>query len=216
MSIKLKWTLESIQIGFEKFKKEHGRFPTATEIDSSVYLPSSRQIQRRFTGGLPALRQQLKLAGPTDFTKGAYSSERARRINERAHKIEQKVYEYLTQKFGKMCVHREYFFTDDQRTRTDFFIYHKDGTFSVDVFYPKDRRNLIGCLNSKMKTYGKTIMLEYPVIFLMMNDVLATSEEELGWLLKNKKKSLLPYQKVMTFKQFEDFCRNKGSVAQRI
>ncbi|HEY4524325.1 MAG TPA: hypothetical protein VJL36_01005 [Candidatus Paceibacterota bacterium] len=211
MPNKLRWTLEKIQNGFERFKKEAGRFPTATEIDSCVYLPSSRQIQRRFIGGLPALRKQLKLDGPLDFTKGVYSSNRAKSINKRAHNLEREIYKYLVQRFGKMYVHREYFFTDDRRTRTDFFIYHRDGTFSVDIFYPKDRRNLSGCLNNKLRTYSNTIMLQYPVIFLMMNDNI--TEEEINGLLANKKQKLSSYQKVMTLRQFKNFCGNKKNVA---
>ena len=110
-----------------------------------------------------------------------------------------------------MAVHREYFFTDDRRTRTDFFIYHQKGTFSVDVFYPKDRRNLVGCLKSKLRMYSNNMMLEYPVIFLMMNRDI--TEVDINQLLRNKKKPLLPYQKVMTLNQFKNFCANKRNVA---
>lgn len=191
--------------GFEKFYEAHQRYPTATEIDNYRHLPSSRQIQRRF-GGLPQLRKELGLSGPNDFTKGIYSSERARSINKRAHGLEAEVYVYFVNIFGKPFVHREYFFTDDARTRTDFFIYHKDGSFSVDVFYPKDRRNLLGCLNSKQRTYSKVTTL-HPVIFLMMNEEI--KEEEIGEILARKKKVLHPQQSIMTWQQMKDFCRGK-------
>jgi uncharacterized short protein YbdD (DUF466 family) len=200
------WTIEKISAGFEKFKKEHDRYPTALEIDSYAHLPSSKQLQRRF-GGLIEIRKQLKLDGPTDFTKGAHSSERARMIGKRAHKVEKGIYDYLVNLFGKPFVHREYFFTDDHRTRTDFFIYCKNGNFSVDVFYPKDKKNLIGCLNSKMKTYGYAIMINYPVIFLMMNEEITA--EEINDILERKKNKLHKQQRVMTYEQFEQFCTGK-------
>jgi hypothetical protein len=204
---KEEWTLEKLATGFQKFHEEHGHYPTALEIDAYAHLPSSRQIQRRFAGGLPALRKQLKLTGPEDFTKGAYSSERARTIGKRAHVLEKTIYAFLIERFGVPFVHREYFFTDDRRTRTDFFIYAKNGNFSVDIFYPKDEKNLIGCLNSKMQTYGSEIMLQYPVIFLMMNDQI--SGETIAKILENKTKKLRPCQQVMTYAEFRKFCERK-------
>lgn len=201
------WTLEKIANGFEKFKAEKCRYPTAVEIDECSYLPSSRQIQRRFSGGLPELRKKLKLDGPMDFSKGEYSSERARTIGRRAHKIEKEVYDYLIERFGKPFVHREYFFTDDRRTRTDFLVYCKNGNFCVDVFYPKDKKNLIGCLNSKMRTYGYAEMLEFPVIFLMMNEQI--SKEEISGLLKRKKNGLRRGQLVMRFGELKEYCAKK-------
>lgn len=206
MPIRPKWDLAKIKAGLERFYATHQRYPTATEIDTFDYLPSSRQIQRRF-GGLPALRTELNLAGPKDFTRGEYSSDRARTINKRAHQLEKEVYQYLVKRFGQICVHREYFFTDDRRNRTDFFVYHKNGAFSVDVFHPRDRRNLLGCLNSKMRTYRRAKRLQYPVIFLMMNA--AITEDEVASLLANKKNKLLANQQVMNLKQFKDFCSGR-------
>lgn len=203
------WTLEKIAFGFEKFNSEFKRYPTAVEIDKYPHLPSSRQIQRSFEDGLPGLRKILKLEGPLDFTKGAYSSERARMIGKRAHETEKTVYDYLVAEFGESFVHREYLFIDDRRTRADFLIFCKNGNFCVDVFYPKDIKNLIGCLNSKMRTYGYAAMLQYPVIFVMMNDEI--SEEEIVAALVNKTNKLNTKQKVMSFTQFETFCRGKVS-----
>ncbi len=203
------WTLEKIAVGFEKFNSEFKRYPTADEIDKYPHLLSSRQIQRRFKGGLPELRKILKIKGPEDFTKGAYSSERARMIGKRAHEIEKTVYDYLVAGFGEPFVHREYLFIDDRRTRADFFIFCKNGNFCIDVFYPKNVKNLIGCLNSKMRTYGYAAMLQYPVIFLMMNDEI--SEAEIAAALDNKTNKLNTKQRVMSFTQFETFCRGKVS-----
>ena len=198
-----RWTIEKIKDGFERFYKEHKRFPTAHEIDSYAYLPSSRQIQRKY-GGLPELRKVLKLSGPLDFTKGQYSSERARKISLRGHVYKEAVSLYLVNHLGEESVHRDYFFIDDRRTRTDFFIDYNKKSFIVDIFYPTNYKNLIGCINSKLKAYKSKIMLEYPTIFLMMNEDI--SKEEIERVLSQKKNILHKNQEVMTYGQFKEFC----------
>ena len=202
----IKWTIEKIAEGLEKFYKEYSHYPTCTEVDNYPHLPSARQIQRNF-GGLPALRKQLKLKGQNDFTKGEYSSNRARMINQRAFRVEKEVYNYLLKTFGQPFVHREFFFNDDRRTRTDFYVYYQSGTFSVDVFYPNSLKNMNNCLNSKLMSY-KGLEIRYPIVFLMMNDSIA--EDKIEKVIKNKKNKLKPNQSVMTFKQFKEFCSSKG------
>ena len=158
------WTREELSLGLKHFFDTNSRYPTAPEVDAYPYLPSARCIERRF-GGLVQLRKQLDLKGQSDFRSGQHSIERARKINSRSHEIERTVYDFLQDMFGKEFVHREYFFTDDRRTRADFFVYDSKKGFCVDVFYPSDRRNLTGCLNSKLKTYHTKYMRQYPVIF---------------------------------------------------
>lgn len=200
------WTLDELREGLEGFYEKHKRYPSATEIDSFPYLPSSRSIQRRF-GGVIGLRKTLGLNTQTDLRAGEHSSKRAHTINDRAHKIESEVYLFLKNKFGEEFVHREYFFSDDKRTRADFFVYDKTRGFCVDVFYPKDRRNLAGCLNSKLKKYTAQLMRQYPVIFLQMNKEL--SDRVLSDLVKNKKKGLGVGQSLMGWEAFETFCRTR-------
>lgn len=201
-----KWTLENIKRGLELFYKQYNKYPTARELDDFKFLPSSRSIQRRF-GGLVSLREELKLTGPSDYTKGEHSSKRAKKINERAHKIEHEIYKYLSLRFGVEFVHREFFFTDDRRTRTDFFIDCSNGDFSVDVIYPNNRHNLIGCLNSKMKTYSREDMLQYPVIFLQMNKDI--TQDELDDIVVRKKNKLQNNQKLLCIDKFKKFCQTK-------
>lgn len=200
------WQIEDLNRGFKKFYEIHGYYPASHEIDAFEFLPSARSIQRRF-GGLVNIRKDLGLNTQLDLRMGEHSSKRAKKINARAHKIEKEIYDYLADIFGIEFVHREHFFTDDRRTRTDFFIYCKDGNFSVDVFFPKDRHNFIGCLNSKMKTYKDVNMLQYPVIFLQMNENI--SQEEIKNILERKKNKLSPQQKVMVFAEFKEFCKDK-------
>jgi len=200
------WKLEELKSGLELFYGQNERYPTSQEIDAFAFLPSSRSIQRRF-GGLVELRKTLGLSGQDDFTKGEHSSRRATEINKRAHMVEKEVHTYLTDLFSTPFVHREYFFLDDKRTRTDFFVYHQNGEFSVDVFYPKDRYNLIGCLNSKLRKYDNELLTQYPVIFLQMNKDI--SSEELRGVLKNKKNKLKKYQHLMCLEEFKQFCASK-------
>ncbi|MDO8575596.1 MAG: hypothetical protein Q7R78_02755 [bacterium] len=165
---KVKWTLERIKKGYEDFYNERGHYPTATEIDSYGKLPSSRQIQRVY-GGLPLLREKINLKAEHDLTKGKHSSERAVMIGKRAHKVELEVYTYLSLRFEKSFINRKYSFSDNNKNQIDFYMVHKKGNFLIDVFYPSDKKNLIGCLNSKLSNYAKLMTDGTPIIYLMMN-----------------------------------------------
>jgi hypothetical protein len=200
------WTHDELRDGMEEFYKEHGRYPTGPEVDKYSYLPSARSIERSF-GGLIALRDALKLTGQNDFRTGAYSAERAHTIGDRANKTEQIVYEFLTEKFGKELVHREYFFADDARTRADFFVYDASGNFCVDVFYPSNYRNLTGCLNSKLQKYTAERLGNYPVIFLQMNPDI--SQKEVDLLIQRKQNGLSKGSHLMGWEVFVEFCSGR-------
>ncbi len=200
------WKLEELQAGLENFYAKNGRYPTAPEVDASSYLPSARTIERSF-GGLVALRKALGLDTQSDFREGAYSSKRASLIGKRAHRVEQEVHVFLEERFGKQFVHREYFFLDDKRTRADFFVYDKANGFCVDIFYPSNRRNLIGCLNSKLAKYQGPQMNQYPVIFLQMNKDL--DQDLLDKVIGNKKKKLLPGHSLLSWSSFRQFCSTR-------
>lgn len=207
MSRPVAWPIERIKNGLDRFYKEFGRYPTATEFDAYDYLPRAKTIERRF-GGLIAFRTQFKLGSEIDLRTGAHSSARAKAIGKRAHAVEAEVYAYLCKKFGREFVHREFFFTDDHRARADFFIFDRGSGFCVDVFYPKDRHNLIGCLNSKLNTYATGAMLQYPVIFLQMNT--GISDDVLKSLVANKKRQLKPGQHLMGWEAFLQFCAKRN------
>jgi hypothetical protein len=156
------------------------------------------------------LRQLLKIEGPSDFTVGQYSSNRARTIAKRSNFHEKEIYDFLVKIFGKQFVHREYLFNENKRVRTDFFVYHRSGQFAVDAFYPKDRFNLIGCINSKLATYDENLILDYPVIFLMLNKDI--SKDVIQEVIENKRKKLEGYQHVMNLEDFESFCRKQKAL----
>ncbi len=204
------WSIEELEQGLKHFYAEHGRYPTATEVDADPYLPSARSIERRF-GGLVALRKKLSLGVEYDFRAGAHSSQRAHLINARAHRVEQTIYAFLVKHFGKEFVHREYFFTDDHRTRADFFVYDAHKGFCVDVFYPNSPRNLTGCLNIKLSKYnGMQNFFPYPLIFLQMNEEI--SQDVLERILSRKERKLSPNQHLMGRGPFEKFCLSRKSL----
>lgn len=200
------WKIEELRAGLEDFYTKNGRYPTVPEVDAHPYLPSARSIERSF-GGLIELRKKLSLDTQSDLREGAHSSARAYKINARAHGVEKDVYSFLKEHFGKQFVHREYFFIDDKRTRADFFVYDTSSGFCVDVFYPSDRRNLIGCLNSKLSKYQGPQMNQYPVIFLQMNDEL--DQELLDAVLKNKKNKLQSGHMLLAWSSFTEFCARR-------
>ena len=144
------WTAENIREGFERFKNEHGRLPRAPEIDQLEYLPSSRNIQKRF-GGLARLRGQLGYSD-VHFGKGIFRSEIAARVNGRGRNAELALEKILCKKFGEVFVHTEKIF-DSSKNRVDFYIYSPDGNFGIDVFYTETMKYLKSNINIKMGKY---------------------------------------------------------------
>ena len=203
MAYNTKWTIEKIKIGFKSFYNEFGHYPTAYEIDRYAKLPSSRQIQRVF-GGLVEIRKMLSLK-ETDFTKGEFSSKRALKITRKASTANIEVYSYLVKTFGVDYVQKDYNLGDDKRNRIDFHVINKKGDFLIDIFVPSNTRTLIGCLNSKLKTYGE-LNIDLPIIFLMMND--SITSQKLGDIVSNKKSKLRHRQQVMTFEDLKSYCNS--------
>ncbi len=149
------WNKQNILEGFKKFFNENERYPTALEIDSCSYLPSSRQIQRSF-GGLINLRKELGLE-ITNYSVGLSRINIATEINARSRKTEREMEEILIKHFGEHFVHVEkhlYKFYDPTqtdikkyKTRSDFFIYAKHYQFCIDIFYASNMRLLTSIIN---------------------------------------------------------------------
>lgn len=144
------WTLHRVREGFERFKKEHGRLPTALEIDKIDYLPSSRLIQNKF-GGLVKLRGRFGYHD-THFGKGSFRSTIAIRVSSRGRAEELALEKILHAHFGEVFVHTEKIF-DTSKNRVDFYIYSPDGNFGVDVFYTETMQYLQSNINIKMNKY---------------------------------------------------------------
>ena len=145
------WTIEKSKEGFERFKNEHGWLPRAPEIDRLEYLPSSRNIQKRF-GGLARLRNQLGYSD-VHFGRGSFRSEIASRVNVRGRRVERALEKVLCKKFGEVFVHAEKFF-ESSKNRVDFYVYSPDGNFGIDVFYTDTMKYLQSNINIKMGKYS--------------------------------------------------------------
>ena len=148
--MKLQWSVEQIKKGFETFRNEHGRLPLAPEIDKLDYLPSSRQIQRKF-GGLEQLRKVLGYED-THFGKGSFRSKIATRTGVRGRDAELALEKILREKFGEVFVHTERIF-DDSKNRIDFYIYSLDGNFGIDIFFTETMKDLQKNINIKIDKY---------------------------------------------------------------
>jgi len=145
------WTLEKIKEGFDLFIKDSGRLPTALEIDKADYLPSSRQIQRRF-GGLEKLRDILGYED-THFGKGIYRSNIANTVNQRGREAEMQLERILHERFGKVFVHSEETY-GSSKNRIDFLVYAQDEIFGVDIFNTNEKHNLQVNINAKLIKYS--------------------------------------------------------------
>lgn len=146
------WKTEAIKEGFDRFNSENGRLPTANEIDILDYLPSSRQIQRRY-GGLEKLREQLGYSD-VHFGRGKHRSRIQKNSRLRGNEAEIKMYEWLVSRFGESFVHSEKEY-GDVRNRVDFLVYARNMTIGIDVFATDTIKNLSGNVAIKARKYVK-------------------------------------------------------------
>jgi len=197
------WTIDKIKEGFERFRVEHGRLPMAPEIDKLDYLPSSRQIQRKF-GGLEKLRALLGYED-THFGKGIFRSEIATRINVRGRDAELALEKILREKFGEVFVHTERIF-DDSKIRVDFYVYSPDGNFGVDVFYTETMRDLQKNINLKIDKYQK---FPHQLFLVVGNDQFR--QEDLDKYMVSKIKALPQNTTIATLETLLNTIKSKRS-----
>ncbi len=187
------WTEESLKIAFDRYIAEHGRLPTAPEVDKTDYLPSTRQIQRRF-GGLKELRAALGYED-TDFGSGTHRSNIAAQGNLRASEAERELQHQLASIFGEPYVHSEKYYGSG-RNRADFVVYTKDVIFGIDVFTTESKRDLQKNVAIKIDKYID-FPLSQPLYFVVVSKSL--SEADVYSAVTNMTKtSKLPNVKVVT------------------
>ena len=190
--MKAKWTKENIKEGFEKFYSEYGRLPIAPEIDKLDYLPSSRQIQRKF-GGLEKLREALGYKD-TNFGRGLYRSNLALKANKKGRETELELEKILRTKFNEVFVHTERIF-DNSKNRVDFYVYSPTGNFGIDIFFTDTMQDLQKNINIKIDKYQKFPNELYLVV---ANPIFA--QDELDSYSKRKSKTLPPNTSIITLK----------------
>lgn len=186
------WTAQKIKEGFEKFEREYGRLPIAPEIDKLEYLPSSRQIQRKF-GGLEKLRKVLGYKD-INFGRGAYRSKIALRVNKKGRETELELERILRNKFNEVFVYTERIF-DDSKNRVDFYIYSPDGNFGIDVFYTDTIQDLQKNINLKIDKY-----LKFPSQLYLVVANPDFIQEKLDIYSKKKRKTLPTNMSILTMK----------------
>jgi hypothetical protein len=195
------WSIEQVKEGFERFIAEHGRLPTAYEVDDTDYLPSARQIQRRW-GGLSELRLALGY-GDVHFGKGDHRGASSRKTGLRGGNAEDKLNELLVERFGELFVHSEWRFGVN-RNRIDFIVYAHDTTFGIDVFATDEKRTIIKNIAVKIPKYIG-FPAEVPLFFVVWSESL--SQTDIDDAVKNMGKlSTLPNLKVLSVDSLLEFA----------
>ncbi len=197
------WTTEKIKEGFERFFHEHSRLPIAPEIDRLDYLPSSRQIQRKF-GGLEKLRTILGYKD-TNFGRGTFRSNIASRANKKGRAVEIELEKVLHEKFHEVFVHTERIF-DDSKNRVDFYVYSPDGNFGIDIFYTETMRDLQKNINIKIDKYQK---FPHQLFLVVGNENFG--QKELDERMSSKRKALPQSTTTITLKTLFEIIKNKRS-----
>ena len=191
-------TLDNVRDGLERFNKEQGHYPAAEEIDICPYLPSARQIQRKF-GGLKKLRSVLGL-NDLDYRTGSRRQATISKFLRLAITSEKATKEFLDKRYGEICVHEENKYGDG-RNRVDFFVYAKEN-FAVEVFNTYSIRNLAKNLNSKLHKFS-----DFPFKLYFVVTGGGFSQGHIDVLISNKNNlPLLPNMKCLVIDEFKKEC----------
>lgn len=209
----IKWTLDNILSGIIQFNTEYGRYPTAEDFDVSSYLPSARQIQRRF-GGLVGLRNHLGF-DIKDYGSGLARSKVSLEVGKRGSEAERIMELELVKHFGEHFVHCEkplykYYNKNDSnqligKSRADFFVYHAKGIFCVDVFVARNIFTLKRIINVKSPTYTN---LNVKVYFVNGGIPSLATQKEIENYCKNKAKQLDNNLEVLNMAEFIDHIKS--------
>lgn len=156
------WTLDSLREGIDRFHQENGRYPTVNDVTSVDYLPSARWIQYKF-GGIMKVRKDLGYKD-SNLGSGKYRTRIAFKVNKVGLAFEHKIERLLIKKFGEPFIHVQKR-VGNGRSRLDFYVYHKSGSFGVDVtsvsgFFGNIQTNI----NSKISKYKN---LNLPLFFVI-------------------------------------------------
>lgn len=196
--------LDFIKGQWEKFKNINGHYPTTQDIDNDQTMIGSRLILRRF-GGLMKLRNTLGM-DILNYSAGETRSKSAEKSIALAYNDECICQRFLCEHFGMrpLVVAQEQYLEFDNRSRSDFGVYHKNGHFFVDVFTAKDDWSLAGCINHKMKKLKGLNVLD-DIFFVSLNDSL--TQDIIDDLVKNKKNKLPKNVRVLTNANFKKLCK---------
>jgi hypothetical protein len=188
--------MELVKEGLERFMKENGHMPTGPEIESCSYLPSARQLQRKF-GGVKKVRAALGYED-TDFGRGSFRTQSSTKTTKRGTRAERDLEKYLIRHFGEIYVHTEKRY-GLKGQRVDFVVFSPDGNLGIELFCTETRRDMAKNINVKVDKY-----LDFPknlqLFFVVAND--SFSQEEIDFFCRNLSKlKLIPSAKVLSLKR---------------
>lgn len=185
---------EEIKEKIKYFEIQNGRLPSSTDFDLCEYLPSSKTMQRKYGG--------LKSFG-IDFRSGNERSEKAKKSMDISNILEDNLFLFLIEKFGRKNVHRESPYGDRGRIRSDFTIFYdikNESKFVIDIFYPNDASSLTGIINIKLKKFNFSELF-HTVYFVNMNKNIN--------VLPTKKNPLPKNVEVISEKQLKEYINSK-------
>lgn len=204
MSKPIKWTTALIKQGIEQFLKENGRLPIAKDFDLNANLPSARQIQRNY-GGLPALRSLIGLE-QLDYTKGDLRREIASKGYADGLSAEEKLEVILINKFGEPYVHTQKRYGLHLKNRYDFFVYHQNGCFAVDVFATGRPEYIATNIRHKINKY-KSIG-PFPIYFVVAGNYTTSDIEKAAQSIVQLK--TMPNVKIVSEEKFLSIILQQG------
>lgn len=200
MAREIIWTKEKIASALVLYVKQNGKLPTSPEMDKSPFLPSSRQVQRKF-GGVVNLRKDLGYVD-VDFGKGNFRSAIAKSTGMRGIEAERFLYISLSNLFGELYVHTERFYGSGKK-RVDFMVFTKSGNFAVDIFTTETIQNLQKNINIKVDTY-KDFPESTVLYFAVQSNTLSVKDIENAQKYMTKIKQLSQLRVITISKLLEE------------
>ena len=174
------WTIDSIEQGIMRYQQETGHYPNATDFDECPYLPSARQIQRKF-GGMEKLGERLGIA-EINYTKGNLRRAIYDNFSERSLDAEDKLEMALIAYFGEPYVHTQKRYYRLMKNRWDFFVYCQDGHFGIDIFSTARQAYIMNNIRHKLPKYAD-VPSSMPIYFVV--DAPTLSDIEIGQVVSS-------------------------------
>lgn len=173
MATQVKWNLNNIREGIERFLLENDHLPTATDYDRCPYLPSARQIQRVY-GGLEKLRNDLGYQD-VNYTKGSLRKAISQEGHTRGLGAEDYLEPLLINHFGEPFVHTQKRYYKKLKNRYDFFIYYQNNCFGIDVFATQRLEYIGPNIRHKLGKY-KDVPKNIPIYFIAFSEKLTPDD----------------------------------------
>lgn len=147
-----------------------------------------------------AIRRQLGVQA-AHFNTGQIRSQRAGQLWKRGVDLEEKIFLLLTAHFSEPYVHnqsREYL-SKSKLGRLDFVVYHPNGKFGVDVYFPDAERNrFVSNTAIKFSTYKN---FSFPLYLVVGNPQIESSQLRL--YKSTMKQYANPLIRLLTTSEFE-------------